>query len=135
MIGTSSYLPGFDFVLVVILKYSFIAQTQPPWDPLLVLKHTKKKHSGKVVCKTERESTNSFISKSQTAYTCRSSVNKKCVFNVYEKREGRVVKLYLYGIVMYSICRERLYNAHVTAKNRKTVTKNKADNMLSKHDQ
>lgn len=36
--GASSHLPGFDFVLVVILKDAFIAQTQPPWDPLLVLK-------------------------------------------------------------------------------------------------
>lgn len=38
--GASSHLPGFDFVLVVILKNAFIAQTQPPRDPLLVLKHT-----------------------------------------------------------------------------------------------
>lgn len=36
----SSHLPGFDSVLVVVLKDAFIAQTQPPWDPLLVLKYT-----------------------------------------------------------------------------------------------
>lgn len=34
-----SHLPGFDLVLVVILKDAFIAQAQPPRDPLLVLQH------------------------------------------------------------------------------------------------
>lgn len=40
--GASSHLPRFDFVLVVILENAFIAQTQPPRDPLLVLKHITK---------------------------------------------------------------------------------------------
>lgn len=39
----SPHLSGFDFVLVVILKDALIAQTQPPWDPLLVLKIIMKK--------------------------------------------------------------------------------------------
>lgn len=38
---SSSHLSGFDFVLVVVLKDAFVAQTQPPRDPLLVLKHTR----------------------------------------------------------------------------------------------
>lgn len=37
-----AHLPWFDFILVVILKDAFIAQTQPPWDPLFVLKNTAK---------------------------------------------------------------------------------------------
>lgn len=38
----------------------------------------------------------------------------KCV------KKGRAVKLYLYSVVMYSICGQRLYNAHITVRSKKT---------------
>lgn len=51
--------------------------------------------------------------------------NQKCLVYVCvcEKTKGRVVKLYLYSVVMYSICGQRLYNAHITVRSRKTDMK------------
>lgn len=61
----------------------------------------------------------------------------KNVLCVCAKRKGRVIKLYLYSIIMYSICRQRLYNAHITVrrKYRKTVraTENTAFHEVNKH--
>lgn len=39
--GEHTYLPWLHFIVVVILEDSFVAQTQPPWYPLLVLGHQK----------------------------------------------------------------------------------------------
>lgn len=36
------YLPWLHFIMVVILENSFVAQSQPPWYPLLVLGCQKK---------------------------------------------------------------------------------------------
>ncbi len=86
--GASSHLPGFDFVLVVILKDAFIAQTQPPWDPLLVLKNTRAKTNKKKVvhaCGICVGLTNGFklqhINNSKLP-AFRSRVNKMCVVRV-----------------------------------------------------
>ena len=142
--GASSHLPGLDLVLVVILKDAFIAQTQPPRDPLLVLQHTTKIPQEKVslrVGQTERYK-NKNRSKDRYRKKCTlvfSSIlfpnsqaaclqvlsEQKCVWCVcvcvcVKKRKGRVVKLYLNSIVMYSICGQRLYNAHITVRSRKT---------------
>ena len=38
----NAYLPGLDFIMVVILEDAFVAQAQPPRYPLLVLGHQKK---------------------------------------------------------------------------------------------
>lgn len=37
---------------------------------------------------------------------------------IREKNKGKAVKLYLYSIVMYSICGQRLNNAHITVRSR-----------------
>lgn len=47
-----------------------------------------------------------------------------------KKRKGRVVKLYLYSIVMYSICGQRLYNAHITVRNRRQICKGYIEHSL-----
>lgn len=121
---TSSHLPGLDFVLVVVLKDAFIAQTQPPRDPLLVLKHKAKdrlkKRLRERVKLTKRKTKYICISKCQSGLTRTENVFCVCVC---EKTKGRVVKLYLYSVVMYSICGQRLYNAHITVRSRKTDVK------------
>ena len=40
--GEHAYLPGLDFIMVVVLEDAFVAQAQPPRYPLLVLGHQKK---------------------------------------------------------------------------------------------
>lgn len=70
--GASSHLPGLDLVLVVILKDAFIAQTQPPRDPLLVLKQTTKILQEKV-CMAD----------------CRSIVNKNVCGACVKKRKEK----------------------------------------------
>ena len=47
-----SYLPGFDLVLVVILEDALVAEAQPPWDALLVLRDDRKE--GEEECGGER---------------------------------------------------------------------------------
>lgn len=61
----------------------------------------------------ERKTKYNHIFKCQTACLQVQSEQKRVV-RVCEKRKGRVVKLYLYSVVMYSICGQRLYNAHIT---------------------
>lgn len=136
---------------MVLLKNAFIAQTQPPRDALLVLEHITNQRKVLHVSgthkvkekerKTERHSTNKLYGIFQWQTAClQVQPEQKCVRFMYvflKKRRGRVVKLYLYSVVMHSICGQRLYNAHVTVRSTKMwkkckITANTAFHRMNK---